>query len=87
MKAIKNKKEETQNEMSLVDQESNSKPEFASREEALAFYTGELEAFAKQCGRPIKEMLRKWENSPEFDEECDKAMDLWRTISLLKRKV
>ena len=71
---------------SLFDQAMNTKPEFASREEAIEAYTARLEAHGKKCGRSISEMLTKAEKSAQFDEECEEAMDLWRTISSLKRK-
>ncbi len=85
MKDLKAHKESTA-ETSLVDQVMNSKPEFASKEEAIAAYTKRLNDLAQKNGCSVSEMLNKAEHSPEFNETCEEAMDLWSTLSFLKRK-
>ncbi len=77
---------ENHKEMDLIEQAAAAKPQFATKEEAIDFYTRKLENLAKQCGRTVSEMLTRAENSPEIDESCDEAMELWSTLSLLKRK-
>ena len=74
------------NDLPLVEQVMNSKPEFASKEEAIKAYTDKLEALSKKCGRSIPQMLNYAEHSADFNEDCEEAMDLWMTLSLLKRK-
>jgi hypothetical protein len=68
----------------LYDRAEKLKALFKTPQEALAFYSCELESLAKKCGVSVSELILKAENSPS-DEMCTYALSLSRKIQTLKK--
>ena len=84
MKELRNKTDGTK-ELSLYEQAMQSKPRFASGEEAIAFYTRELETLAKGRGVTVTTLLNEAEYSSEIDnDDYIEARALWCHLSTAK---
>lgn len=69
----------------LYQQYLSAKPLYASKEEAIAKLTQELEVIAQRNGMSIRELLHRAEYSNVLNEDDDRARGLARTIGALKK--